>query len=90
MSPAKYISVNRQAFFNYEVLERYEAGLELTGTEIKSLRAGNLDYLVPMKQELSGALRIVVVYPTRVVESYMHAIKPQLIVMDSRVAPPKV
>ena len=43
MSPAKYFSVNRQAFFNYEILERYEAGLELTGTEIKSLRAGKVD-----------------------------------------------
>ena len=43
-----------------------------------------------MKQELSRALRIVVVHTTRIVESYMHTIKPQLIVMDSRVAPSKV
>ncbi len=43
MPPAKFMSVNRQAFFNYEILERYEAGLELTGTEIKSIRAGRID-----------------------------------------------
>ena len=43
MPPAKFMSVNRQAFFNYEILERYEAGLELTGTEIKSIRAGGID-----------------------------------------------
>ena len=37
------IAVNRQAFFNYEVLERFEAGLQLTGTEIKSIRAARVD-----------------------------------------------
>jgi SsrA-binding protein len=31
---------NRQALFRYEVLERYEAGVALQGTEVKSLRAG--------------------------------------------------
>ena len=34
---------NRRAFFNYEILERYEAGIVLTGTEIKSVRAGKID-----------------------------------------------
>ena len=33
--------LNRQAKFNYEILETYEAGIVLTGTEIKSLRNGN-------------------------------------------------
>ncbi len=31
---------NRQARFNYEILETYEAGLELLGTEVKSIKAG--------------------------------------------------
>jgi SsrA-binding protein len=31
---------NRKAGFNYEILERFEAGLELLGPEVKSLRAG--------------------------------------------------
>ncbi len=31
---------NRQARFNYEILETYEAGLELFGTEVKSIKAG--------------------------------------------------
>jgi SsrA-binding protein len=31
---------NRQARFNYEILEVYEAGIELTGTEVKSIRSG--------------------------------------------------
>lgn len=36
------ISVNRQAFHNYEILERFEAGIVLTGTEIKSARDGRV------------------------------------------------
>ncbi len=34
------IAVNRRAFHDYFIDERYEAGLVLTGTEVKSLRAG--------------------------------------------------
>ena len=43
MKRRRDIAVNRRAFFNYEVLERYEAGLRLTGTEIKSIRAARVD-----------------------------------------------
>jgi SsrA-binding protein len=32
--------VNRQARFNYEILERIEAGISLEGTEVKSIREG--------------------------------------------------
>ncbi len=34
------IAQNRKARYNYEILDTYEAGLVLTGTEVKSLRAG--------------------------------------------------
>ncbi len=33
---------NRKARFNYEILEKYEAGIELLGTEVKSVRAGGM------------------------------------------------
>jgi SsrA-binding protein len=36
----KLIAENRRARHDYHLLERYEAGLVLTGTEVKSLRAG--------------------------------------------------
>jgi SsrA-binding protein len=36
----KIIADNRKANFNYEVLERFEAGIVLVGTEVKTLRAG--------------------------------------------------
>ena len=36
----KVIADNRQARFRYEILETYEAGVELKGTEVKSIRQG--------------------------------------------------
>lgn len=34
---------NKQAHFEYEILEKYEAGLVLTGQEVKSIRAGQMN-----------------------------------------------
>ena len=39
----KEIAANRKAFHDYFVLERYEAGIEPKGTEVKSIRAGKLN-----------------------------------------------
>ena len=36
----KIVAQNRKAFFDYFVEERYEAGIELYGTEVKSIRKG--------------------------------------------------
>jgi SsrA-binding protein len=36
----KIIAQNRRARFEYEILDKYEAGLVLVGTEVKSLRQG--------------------------------------------------
>jgi len=36
----KVISENRKARFNYEILEKFEAGIMLMGSEVKSLREG--------------------------------------------------
>ncbi len=36
----KVVAENRKARFNYEIIDTYEAGLVLTGTEVKSLREG--------------------------------------------------
>ncbi|MDT8445726.1 MAG: SsrA-binding protein SmpB [bacterium] len=33
---------NKKAFFEYEILEKFEAGIALVGTEVKSLRAGKV------------------------------------------------
>lgn len=39
----KIISQNKKAWHEYFVEETYEAGIELLGTEVKSLRAGNVN-----------------------------------------------
>lgn len=52
----KIISDNRKARFNYEILDQFEAGVVLLGTEVKSLREGKLNlndsYALIHKSEL--------------------------------------
>lgn len=40
MSETKVIATNRRARHDYEIVSEFEAGLVLTGSEVKSLRAG--------------------------------------------------
>lgn len=39
----KTVASNRKAFHDYFIEDRYEAGIELTGTEVKSIRQGKLN-----------------------------------------------
>jgi SsrA-binding protein len=52
----KVIATNRRARFEFTIEDRYEAGLALTGSEVKSLRAGNVSlsdaYALPKGGEL--------------------------------------
>ena len=47
MSPkargVKPVAQNKKAFHDYFILERFEAGVELFGTEVKSIRSGNVN-----------------------------------------------
>jgi SsrA-binding protein len=38
----KIIAKNKKAFFNYEILGSYEAGISLQGSEVKSIREGKI------------------------------------------------
>ena len=40
----KVLATNRKALFNYEILERAEAGIRLVGTEVKSIREDGLNF----------------------------------------------
>jgi len=40
----RVLATNRKAFFQYHVLERAEAGIALSGTEVKSVREGGLSF----------------------------------------------
>jgi SsrA-binding protein len=39
----KVITTNRKANFEYEIINKYEAGIVITGTEVKSLREGKVN-----------------------------------------------
>jgi len=39
----KYVAENRKAFHDYHILDTVEAGLALLGTEVKSIREGNVN-----------------------------------------------
>ena len=52
----KQLGQNRSASHEYFILERYEAGIELFGTEVKSLRAGRLSLKEAWCQVTNGEL----------------------------------
>ena len=39
----KQVAQNKKAYHDYYILEKFEAGVELFGTEVKSIRAGNIN-----------------------------------------------
>ena len=55
----RVVARNRRAGFQYEILRRYEAGLELTGSEIKSIRAGRVSIAEAYCRPREGQLWLV-------------------------------
>ncbi|MBI5779769.1 MAG: SsrA-binding protein SmpB [Planctomycetes bacterium] len=55
-SNIKIVLKNKKAYFNYEILEKFESGLVLKGTEVKSIRDGkasiNESFARPSRGEL--------------------------------------
>jgi len=51
----KILSTNKKAFFNFEILEKFEAGISLTGQEVKSIKTSGVSlagtYVVPKKNK---------------------------------------
>ena len=51
----KILSENKKAFFNYEILEKFTAGISLTGQEVKSLKTRGINlagsYIVIRNEE---------------------------------------
>ncbi len=53
------IAENRRARHDYEILETLEAGLVLTGSEVKSLRQGRASIAESYAGEVAGALMLI-------------------------------
>ena len=49
---------NRKASFEYELIERFVAGIQLVGTEIKSIRGGKANLTDAYGQFINGELYI--------------------------------
>ncbi|WP_433301206.1 SsrA-binding protein SmpB [Actinoplanes sp. CA-030573] len=52
----KVVASNRKAHHDYAILDTYEAGMALTGTEVKSLRAGRASLTDAFGQESGGEI----------------------------------
>lgn len=39
----KLITKNKKAYFNYEIKEKYEAGIQLLGSEVKAIKSGQVN-----------------------------------------------
>jgi SsrA-binding protein len=52
------VYTNRRAHFEYELLERFEAGISLTGSEVKSVRAGGVDFRDAFARLLGGNIEL--------------------------------
>ena len=58
----KIIAENRKAFHDYFIDERFEAGIALSGTEVKSLRAGKVNLRDSYCQVKDGELYLIGVH----------------------------
>ena len=55
----KIVAENRKARFNYEIIDTYEAGLVLTGTEVKSLREGKANIAESYASDEDGEIWLI-------------------------------
>lgn len=51
--------INRKAFHDYEIVEKFEAGIVLQGTEVKSIRAGKMSFKDSYARVIDGELWVV-------------------------------
>lgn len=65
----KIITQNKKAFFDYEVLDHLETGIVLTGDEVKSLRAGQVNLVGSFATMHQGELTLLNCY----IGQYSHA-----------------
>src|SRR5260370_16075541 len=58
-SKVRVVAQNRKARFNYQIGETFEAGIALTGTEVKSLRAGKATIAEAYADARSGEIWLI-------------------------------
>ncbi|CAN5690245.1 SsrA-binding protein [soil metagenome] len=76
-SGEKLVVVNRRATFDYAIEERYEAGIVLLGSEVKSFRAGKVDVSDAYATEENGEvwLKQLYVAPFEAAKAFPHEVR---------------
>lgn len=69
----KVISSNKKAFFNYEIQDTYEAGLVLTGDEVKSIRANSINISDAFAVVQRGEMQLINCYIAPYFNAYFKA-----------------
>jgi SsrA-binding protein len=65
----RVLATNRKAFFNFEILDKAEAGVSLVGSEVKSIREGLLNFRDSYVEFRGGELFLIGCY----IGPYSHA-----------------
>ncbi len=60
--PGKTIALNRKARYNFQIEQDFEAGIVLTGTEVKSLRAGEANITDSYAEARAGEIFLINAY----------------------------
>ena len=55
----KIVAKNKKAYYNYEILESYEAGISLVGSEVKSIREGRISLKESYAEIKSGEIFLI-------------------------------
>jgi len=68
----KLITKNKRAFYDYEITDRYEAGIKLTGAEVKSVKSGGISINEAYVKHIDGSLFLW----NATIQKYKHAYDP--------------
>ena len=84
------VAQNRRAHFDYEITEKFTAGLELTGTEVKSLRLGHANindaYGIEKDGELYISNMFIAEYANKGYESHVEKRDRKLLLKSTRLS----
>lgn len=84
----KVVSRNRKAFHDYHILDTYEAGIVLTGAEIKSIRGNQINLTDGFVEERDGELWLLNVhitpYKQASIYGYAEPMRPRKLLLHRR------
>ena len=75
-SEVKILAVNKKARFEYEIIESLECGLELAGTEVKSIKAGQFSFADAYAKVENDELWLVALHVTPYLFGNIHNREP--------------